>query len=196
MALTFHSGNSSRWAPYCWLPSPVNPVRTSAGSPIHSHFLDTPFQPWPPAYAAPFKRKGQDFLCFWRWLTQATLKNNGCATTAGQAIGRGSQSVKWKPDVHHMDPQFIELYEVDPQRASIIRRWNLLNPRVWTSKADGLLSARPRSYYFSANPMTFLINLSLVLVFSRAAILDSNTTPRKRNLSLPKSYFCCLFGAP
>lgn len=43
--LTFRSGNSSRWAPYCWPPSPVNPVRTSAGSPIHSHFLDTPFQP-------------------------------------------------------------------------------------------------------------------------------------------------------
>lgn len=43
--LTFRSGNSSRWAPYCWPPSPVNPVRTSAGFPIHSHFLDTPFQP-------------------------------------------------------------------------------------------------------------------------------------------------------
>lgn len=43
--LTFRSGNSSRWAPCCWPPSPVNPVRTPARSTIPWRFLDTPFQP-------------------------------------------------------------------------------------------------------------------------------------------------------
>lgn len=61
-ALTFRSGNSSRWAPYCWPSFPVNPERISAGSPIHSHSPDTPFQPRRPAYVAPFKRNGQSFL--------------------------------------------------------------------------------------------------------------------------------------
>lgn len=61
--LTFRSGNSSRWAPCCWPPSPVNPVRTPAGSTIHWRFLDTPFQPWPRANVAPFnKRNGRYFL--------------------------------------------------------------------------------------------------------------------------------------
>lgn len=150
-ALTFRSGNSSRWAPYCWPSSPVNPVRIPAGAPIHSHFLDTPFLPWHPAYVAPFRRNGQYFLCE---CCCTETQNNGCATTADQAIGRGSQSVKWKPAVYNlMDPQFVKLYWIKPKPDSEMCRRNLFNPCVRISK-NYWFSARPRSYYFSANPMT------------------------------------------
>ncbi len=165
-ALTFRSGNSSRWAPYCWPSSPVNPVRIPAGSPIHSHFLDTPFQPWHPAYVAPFKRNGQYFSVF-SMLWQGDSQNNGCATTADQAIGGGSQSVKWKPAAYNlMDPQFSKLHWIKPKPGSE----NVQEKLVQSVRLD----LQKRRFFcastvvlFQCQSHDFPINLSLVLLFPK-----------------------------
>lgn len=41
--------------------------------------------------------------------------------------------------------------------------------------------ARPRSDYFSVDPMTLAFNVSLVLVPPKAAVLSSAPTPRESN---------------
>lgn len=62
------------------------------------------------------------------------------------------------------------------------KKKNSLNLCAWVSFFS-LSSpfARPRSDYFSVDPMTLAFNVSLVLVPPKAAVLSSAPTPRESN---------------
>lgn len=60
-------------------------------------------------------------------------------------------------------------------------RRNLFNPCVWLSNIDGF-SARPRPYYFSANPMTFPLICHQSSFSSKAALLQLKYNSTESNL--------------
>lgn len=76
-------------------------------------------------------------------------------------------------------------------------RRNLFNPCVWVSKIDGF-SARPRPYYFSANPMTFpLICHQSSFFQSSAPQLKYNSTESNfLKFIATQELFLLPFGAP
>lgn len=76
-----------------------------------------------------------------------------------------------------MDPQSVEITDVNLKR-NLAQSVRLdLQRRVFFFSPF----ARPRSDYFSANPMTLAFNVSLVLVPPKAAVLSSDPTPRESN---------------
>lgn len=157
-ALTSRSGNSSRLAPCCWPMYPVNPVRIPAGSTIHSRFLETPFQPRQPAYAAPSTTGICSVCCAFAGETLQTMDvrlQPGRLQAETVKVRGGSllHTTTWiQNQVNRAGSQ--------TKKASTCRR-NLLNPCAWISKNERDFL----SVLFQRQSHDFSINISLAVGF-------------------------------